>query len=232
MPAIARVRALESHVALDGSMADLLVLAIDATKAYPSPLLRLTTFLGKPRRYDPPLFLGLYAEALRTETIRREDDRWYDRLSGGLWLTADLWRSRDLSSFARLRGGAGLEKVDEWEGTDWSPGGGADAELMLDGAGFHHLRASVLAEAVLPASSARPPLPLERNRRRLTARAEYEVILLAVNDQPLSAVLDVRAQERDDVPAYPTTWRWQATAGLRFNLFAPPRRTAAPQEKL
>jgi hypothetical protein len=53
-----------------------------------------------------------------------------------------------------------------------------------------------------------------------------------VNDQPLSAVLDVRGQHRDDVPGLSSDWHVQGTASLRFNLWAPPRRDASVQERL
>jgi hypothetical protein len=53
-----------------------------------------------------------------------------------------------------------------------------------------------------------------------------------VNDQPISAVLDVRAQQRNDVPGLDDDWHVQGTAALRFNLWAPPRRDARVQEKL
>jgi hypothetical protein len=53
-----------------------------------------------------------------------------------------------------------------------------------------------------------------------------------VNDQPLSLVVDGRAQSRDDVPELDTKWHFQGTASVRFNLWAPPRRDASPQDRL
>ncbi|HEY6099710.1 MAG TPA: hypothetical protein VIW03_09790, partial [Anaeromyxobacter sp.] len=73
---------------------------------------------------------------------------------------------------------------------------------------------------------------LPSRRQRQSAKAEYEIILLAVNDQPISAVLDVRGQRRNDVPGLDDGWHLQGTASLRFNLWAPPRRGAPVQEKL
>jgi hypothetical protein len=238
-PGLLRLRALETYVAFDGTAADFTVLGADASRAYPSPLVRLSSFVGRPRRFDPPLYVGAWAEAVRLESLRPTPGRWYDRLSiGALALTLDLWRSRDLGSFVRLRGGAGYETVDRLEGGAFTPQAAADLDLTLDRDGFHHARATFLAEWIRPAASGDlqpedPSLPrLPSDRRRLTARAEYEWIFLAVNDQPLSLVLDGRAQSRDDVPDLSDAWHWQVTASVRFNLWAPPRRDAALQERL
>src|SRR6266511_2075374 len=215
-PALARIRALETFVAFDGEFADFTVFGVDASRAYPSPLLRLTTFVGKPRRFDPPLFIGAWLEVVRIESLRTESHRWFDRISAGsAALTLDLWRSRDLASFVRLRGGAGYETVDQLTGGAWTPQAAADLDLTLDEGGFHHLRGTFLAEWIKPAGTDdfQPEDPavarLPSDRHRWTTKAEYEWIFLAVNDQPLSVVLDARAQSRNDVPELPTKWFFQ-----------------------
>jgi len=238
-PALARLRALETFVSFDGKYGDFTVFGIDASRAYPTPLLRVTTFVGRPRRFDPPLYLGGWLEAVRVESLRAESGRWYDRLSvGALALTLDLWRSHDLASFFRVRGGAGYETVDQLSGGAFTPQAAADLDMTLDGGGFHHVRGTFLAEWIRPAVSddfqpddpAAPRLPA--HRRRYTGKAEYEWIFLAVNDQPLSLVVDGRVQRRNDVPDLPTKWHVQGTASVRFNLWAPPRRDAPQQDKL
>ncbi len=238
-PALARVRALETFVGFDGTFADFTVFGVDASRAYPSPLVRITTFVGKPRRFDPPLYVGGWLEVVRVETLRTETRRWFDRVSfGAAALTLDLWRSRDLASFVRLRGGTGFEKVDQLTDSAWTPQAGADLDLTLDRAGFHHARGTFLAEWIRPAGSGdfQPTDPaverLPSRRHRYTGKAEYEWIFLAVNDQPLSLVLDGRVQSRNDVPELPAKWHFQGTASVRFNLWAPPRRDAAHQEQL
>jgi hypothetical protein len=237
-PALARFRALETFAAFDGKWADFTAFGVDASRAYPSPLFRITTFVGKPRRFDPPLFVGGWLEAVRIETLRT-DAGWFDRMElGAAALTLDLWRSRDLASFIRLRGGAGYERTTQLDGAAWVPHAALDLDLTLDRGGFHHLRLTAMQEWLAPAGQGRyqpkdPAAPLLPARRfRQTAKAEYEVILLAVNDQPLSAVLDVRGQRRNDVPGLEDRWNVQGTASLRFNLWAPPRRDAPVQEKL
>jgi hypothetical protein len=238
-PALLRLRALETFVTFDGKYADFTALGVDASRAYPSPLVRITTFVGRPRRFDPPLYVGGWLEAVRAESLRTESGRWFDRLSiGALALTVDLWRSRDLASFVRLRGGAGYEVVDQLAGGAWTPQAAADLDVTLTRDGHHHARATFLAEWIRPAGASRfqpedagaPRLP--QTRERYGAKAEYEWIFLAVNDQPLSLVLDGRARSRNDVPDLPTRWLFQGTASVRFNLWAPPRRDAPAQQKL
>jgi hypothetical protein len=238
-PALARIRALETFVAFDGNYGDFTLIGLDLARSYPTPLIRLSTFVGKPRRFDLPLNVGAWLEAIRVESLRTESGLWFDRLSiGAAALTVDLWRSRDLASFVRLRGGAGYENVEQMTGGAFTPQAAADLDLTLDRSGFHHVRATFLAEWIRPLESddlqpedpLAPRLPV--NRERYTAKAEYEFIFLAVNDQPLSLVLDGRAQRRDDVPDLPSKWHFQGTASVRFNLWAPPRRDAALQEKL
>jgi hypothetical protein len=220
-------------------MTDFTAFGIDASRAYPSPLIRITTFVGRPRRFDPPLYVGGWFEALHVETLRTEHHRWFDRVSiGAAALTLDLWRSRDLGSFLRLRGGAGYETVSQLGGGAWVPQAGADLDLTLDRDGLHHLRGTFLAEWIRPAGSStfQPTdgaVPrLSSHRYRFTGKAEYEVVFSAVNDQPISLVLDGRAQSRDDVPDLPASWHYQGTASVRFNLWAPPRRDARQQERL
>ncbi len=237
--ALARVRALETFVGFDGDYTDFTAFGIDASRAYPSPLIRITTFIGKPRRFDPPLYVGGWVEALHVESLRTESRRWYDRVSiGAAALTLDLWRSRDLGSFVRLRGGAGYEQVSQLTGGAWTPQAAADLELTLDRDGLHHARATFLSEWIEPAGSSEfqpedaAVARLPTDRHRYTAKAEYEVIFTGINDQPISLVLDGRAQSRNDVPDLPSKWHFQGTASVRMSLWAPPRRDARQQEKL
>lgn len=237
--ALARFRAVETYVGFDGDLTDFTAFGVDASRAYPSPLVRITTFVGRPRRFDPPLYVGLWAEALHVETLRTEHRRWFDRVSfGAAAITLDLWRSRDLASFLRLRGGVGYETVSQLLGGAWVPQAAADLELTLDRDGLHHLRATALAEWVRPSggSSLQPEdtaAPrLSQDRYRWTGKAEYEVVFSAVNDQPVSLVVDGRAQSRNDVPDLPARWHYQGTASVRFSLWAPPRRDARQQDRL
>lgn len=231
-PALARLRFLEGWASADGKYGELLVFGVDASRVYPTPLLRITTFFGKPRRFDPPLNFGLWAEGLRMEVLQTEAGKKFDRtmMASGA-VTADLWRSRDLSDFLRVRAGAGYE---ESEGGAWSsfvPHAAIEGEVTLGEGGRHHLRGSALAE-LLANSGGRLDETLPANRSRLTVKGEYEVVAFALNNLPVSLALEAKAQKRDDVPDYPTDWIFQAGAQLRFSAWAPPRRDAKPQGSL
>ena len=45
----------------------------------------------------------------------------------------------------------------------------------------------------------------------------------AINDQPITLKLAVGGEKRDDLPGVPDRWGFVFDAGLRFNLWAPPR---------
>jgi hypothetical protein len=222
----------EGWASADGNHGELLVFGIDASRVYPTPLLRITTFFGKPRRYDPPLYFGLWAEGLRMEFLTTRGGKNFDRtMYAAGAVTVDVWRSRDLSDFVRLRVGAGYEEA---LGGDWGsfvPHAALEGELTLGRNGFHHVRASAQAEE-LTSSGKGLAAELPGNRSRFTVKGEYEVILFALNNQPISLVLEGKGTKRDDVPDYPTGWIGQVGAQLRFNLGAPPRRSATRQESL
>lgn len=231
-PALARLHFLEGWAGSSGKHGELLVFGIDASRVYPTPLLRITTFVGKPRRYDPPLYFGLWGEGLRMEFLETNSGRQFDRtmmVAGAV--TVDVWRSKNLSDFVRIRAGGGYEEA---MGGDWSslvPLAALEGELTLGDTGSHHVRASALTE--LPTNSGQGlDASLPENRTRLTVKAEYEFVILALNNQPLSIALEAKAVKRDDVPDYTTDWIVQGGAQLRFSLWAPPRRDAKPQRSL
>jgi hypothetical protein len=231
-PGLARMHFLEGWASADGNHGELLVFGVDASRVYPTPLLRITTFFGKPRRFDPPLYFGLWAEGLRMEFLETDGGEAFDRtmMANGA-VTVDLWRSKDLADFVRVRVGAGYEEA---MGGDWSsfvPHAAVEGELTLGRNGFHHVRASALSEW-LTNSGDGLDARLAENRSRLTVKGEYEVILFALNNQPVSFALEAKATKRDDVPDYATGWIVQGGAQLRFSLWAPPRRDAKPQDSL
>lgn len=231
-PALARMRFLEGWAGSDGKHGELLVFGVDASRVYPTPLLRITTFFGKPHRYDPPLYFGLWGEGLRMEFLETANGKTFDRtmIANGA-VTVDVFRSRDLSDFVRLRVGAGYEQA---MGGDWGsfvPHAAIEGELTLGKNGFHHVRAMAQGELLTNSGDALA-VGLPDNRSRLTGKLEYEFILLAINNQPLSLALEAKAIKRDDVPDYPTDWLTYAGAQLRFSLWAPPRRDAKLQDSL
>ncbi|MDC0709610.1 hypothetical protein POL68_14155 [Stigmatella sp. ncwal1] len=218
-----RLAFLESELYPGEENLDITLIRYDFNVERKVPLFRITTFFGKPRRFDVGLNLGFWSEAIHQEIIEREDSE----LSLLTWLalhgTLDLWHSEDLVSFVRLRAGAGLERDRTNALNTVVPTVALEGDLTLDVNGFHHLIFGVEAEKVLLAEevTGRPLRP-----ERLKARVGYELILLAINDQPLSLVADGRGGWRNDMAGVSPKWEWSANAGLRVSLWAPARRSA------
>jgi hypothetical protein len=231
-PALARMHFLEGYTTADGKNAELLVFGVDASRVYPTPLLRITTFFGKPRRFDPPLYFGLWAEGLRMEFLETNAGEQFDRtmfLNGAV--TVDVFRSKDLSDFVRLRVGAGYEEAMAGAWGSFVPHAALEGELTLGDTGSHHVRAVAQTE-LLTDSGDGLDARLPANRARTTVKAEYEAVIFALNNQPVTLAVEAKAVKRNDVPDYPTAWVPYVGAQLRFNFWAPPRRDAKVQESL
>ncbi|NOJ82115.1 hypothetical protein [Myxococcus xanthus] len=218
-----RLRFLETELHLGVPSLDLTAARYDFSVERDDPLFRVTTFFGKPRRHDLHLNLGLWMETLRVEELERGGEVGRFLTWGTLHATVDLWRSKDLVSYVRVRAGPSFERDSVNGFNTFVPGAALEADLTLDQDGFHHLRLGVEAEKVLlaPAVAGRPLRP-----ERLRLQAGYEVIILAINDQPLSLLVDGRGMKRGDIAGVPEQWEWSASAGLRFSLWAPARRSA------
>ncbi|MBN8226411.1 hypothetical protein JYK02_02695 [Corallococcus macrosporus] len=207
----------------DAASYEATLLRYDFRSQNDAPLFRVTTFYGRPRRFDVYANLGFWMEVLHGEQVRREDVH-ADFLSlAATHVTLDLWHSSDLVSYVRVRAGPAVER-DRTNGFfTLVPSAALEGDLTLDRDGFHHVRFGAEAQKVLLGEQVEGR-PLRPERLRL--RAGYEVILLAINDQPVSLTLDGRGTWRDDVANAPAGWEWSAQAGLRFSLWAPARRSA------
>jgi hypothetical protein len=208
----------EAHLAPYGG--ELVVAHYDVSRRFDDPLLRITTFFGRPRRTDVTLHLGGWIELGSLELHRTDvgDARLW-RLATA-HATLDLWQSADLESYARVRGGLGVEGAsadDLPDRTAITPGGALESDLTLDRRGFHHVGAEIVHERPRYVDGT------EGTAERTRARLHYELIVLAINDQPLSLRLSAGAERRDDIPGLPDRWALTANAGLRFSLWAPPR---------
>lgn len=218
-----RLRLLETELYLGEPAFDATLLRYDFSVERREPLFRVTTFFGKPRRYDVDINLGLWTEVLHVEELERGGTEAGFLTWAAVHATLDLWHSKDLVSYVRLRAGPSVERDYKNGFTTLVPGAALEGDLTLDRDGFHHLNMAVEAEKVLlaPSVEGRPLRP-----KRLRVKAGYELILLAINDQPLSLVVDGRGMWRDDLANVPARWEWSASAGLRFSLWAPARRAA------
>lgn len=181
----------------------------------------ITTFVGKPRRIDLDVNLTAYIETLRLEVWNQQG---YLTI-GSAQASLDLWHSKDLDSFLRLRAGPGLEFDLATKNAALKTEAALDGDFTLDRDGFHHILAQVQGEKLFfdPVTTAHA-----HNPQRLRTMLGYEVILLAINDYPLSLVLDGRATWRDDLPNVKPGWDFSGNVGLRFSFWAPARRNASP----
>ncbi|WP_428266928.1 hypothetical protein [Haliangium sp.] len=219
-----RFRFVEGEIFLDPFSGRLVLLHYDLSRRYDNPLIRITTFFGKPRRSDLSFNLGTWFEGgdieLHSSELGDEVLIRYATLHG----TIDLWQSPDLYSTVRLRGGLGWESTtpegDEDPRPAFTPGAALEADLTLDRKGFHHIGATVSYEH--PRYFERHPR-LGKSSQRIEADVSYELIVLAINDQPLSLFVSAGASKRDDLEVMPSTWSARAKAGLRFSLWAPAR---------
>jgi hypothetical protein len=206
---------------------DATLIRYDWSVARQAPLFWVSTFIGTPRRHDFSMDAGGWFEALHLETLKRGATETNNFLTlGTVNLTLDLWHSRDLVSYLRVRAGPSAE-VDTTRGfTSLKPVAALEFDATLDEGGFQHLHVAAEAEKLFFDSTVEGRV---RNPSRLRLTAGYEHILIAINDYPLSFVLDGRATWRDDLPNIVPGWEFGAEAGLRFSFWAPARRAAVLQ---
>ena len=212
----------EGNVHMQPFSADVTAFHYDISHRYTDALLRITTFVGTPQRHDLFLDLGLWTEAGGLELRRTNlgDSQLWKHASA--MATLDLWQSDDMMSFVRIRTGGGLEgQHDDKYGyrSALTETTALDIDTVLDDKGFHNLRFELAHEVPRYFS----PYVSNVFVQRMHARLQYEAIVLAINDQPLTVRLAAGGEKRNDVPGIPDTWAFVFDAGLRFNLWAPPR---------
>ncbi|CAN5783489.1 hypothetical protein BH11MYX2_BH11MYX2_24840 [soil metagenome] len=218
-----RFRFVQGEVHLEPFTAELVVAHYDFSHKFIDPLVRITTFVGEPARHDLHLNLGGWTEVGGLEihqTPLGYSQQWRHATAD---VTFDLWQSANLDSFARIRTGVGLEG----QYTDVTGyrsavvyGSAFELDTVLDPEGHHNLRFELIHE--IP----RYFTPLEytgKVARRLLAHVQYETVLLAINDQPLTFKFAVGGENRDDLPGIKSQWAFVMDAGLRFSLWAPAR---------
>ena len=218
-----RLHLLEGSAWLGGNETRILATAVryDFSLRRTSPPLWITTFIGRPRRLDLDLNLTGWFETLRFELI---SDKSYLTLASAN-AAIDLWHSKDLQSYLRVRLGPAAELDLQTRSLALRPEVAVEADFTLDPDGFHHFTGAVVGEKLFFET------PIDGRRtspQRVRARVGYELILLAINDYPLTLVVDARAMWRDDLPNVTPGWDFGLDAGLRFSFWAPQRRTAVP----
>lgn len=221
-----RLRVVEGDVHLAPFSADVVLFHYDMSHRFLDPLLRITTFMGTPRRHDLTLDVGIWSQAGHVEVhhapMSKGGDSTLWKLGVGQ-VTLDLWQSAQLDSYARLRTGMGWERLYTESIGDLSAVTGASAfEIgwIPDDRGFHNLKLELQHEVP---RYFQPHPKTGRYGNRMRARFEYEAIALAINDQPISIVVGAQSERRDDLPDSTNTWAFVADIGARFSLWAPPR---------
>lgn len=222
-----RIRAVQGQVHLAPFSGEVVLAHYDLSHRFLDPLLRVTTFVGTPRRHDLYLDLGMWTEAGNLEV---HHNALADGGDATLWrfgvaqVTLDIWQSERMDSFARVRTGTGVERLYTETMGDRSAVTASSAfeiDSVLDDRGFHNLHLQLSHEA--PRYFVPHP-KTGRYGNRMKARFEYELIALAINDQPLSLTLGASGEKRDDLPgAVSDKWAFVADVGARFSLWAPPR---------
>ncbi len=218
-----RLRFVEGGVHLEPFSAEMVLAHYDLSHRFLDPLVRITTFVGEPQRHDLTLDLGMWTEVGALElhrTSRGNTQLWRHATAQ---VTLDLWQSADMGSFARIRTGMALEgQHDEVTGYHSAlvATSAFELDMVVDKEGFHNLRFELEHEL--------PRYFVEMGEtgklaQRFKARLQYEAIVLAINDQPLSLKLAMGGEKRDDIPGLPNQWAFVMDAGLRFSLWAPPR---------
>jgi hypothetical protein len=221
-----RLRIVEGEVRLAPFTANGYLLRYDVSHRRQDPLFRLTTFFGEPRRSDYKMNLGIFLEAVGLEAQSTPQGNVTLWRYGTGHLTFDLWQSSDMYSYLRVRGGAALERILTENSalpdrSAFTPGGAIDADFTLDANGFHHIVATGSVES--PQFFAQRSQDKRSSALRGKGEISYEVIALAINDQPISLRFATSAGRRDDLPGYPDGWVFTSTAGLRLSLWAPAR---------
>ncbi|MFO0744309.1 MAG: hypothetical protein U1F43_01370 [Myxococcota bacterium] len=196
---------------------------LDSSNDGDDPFLRVTTFVGTPARHDVYVTAGSWGELLTLEHRARAsaDDSFVRVVGGGL--TWDLWHDADMTSYFRVRAGLALDDILR-RGEDAvlavTPLAYLEGDFTFDDAGFHHLKLSSGYEALF-FDAGHSEID---SFRRFQSELAYELVLIALNDQPITLRAAVSGGYRDDL-VDPTRNGWEvtATAGLRFSLWAPAR---------
>jgi hypothetical protein len=210
---------------------DLTAVRFDLSHRYQEPLLRITTFFGEPARHDFYLNVGVFSEALHLERAPRGIDGEQALTLASVQATLDLWQSADLRSYVRLRAGPGVEmRFGPWRSearyVGFLPRAVLEGNLIVGKRAFQQVDFRLRGDLLRSVSWAPRTLPGDWIA---DAEAAYEVVLIAIDDQPVSLRLAGVARVRDDatvvVPAAhldPPGWEWQGTAGFRMSFFSPP----------
>lgn len=204
--------------------------ALDYQHLHRRPSFWVTSFFGEPRIHpiSSPLGGGFRLLTLRDRPASNRSV--VDTEIGEVHMAWNPWQSSDLYSHLRIEGGAALGKF--WPQRDevtknlgggaWYAGPTAAVRLRasLGQGGLHYVFADV--EYMRPRHLDGPRAGTWFNRFGTTLA--YEGVLLAIDDQPISLRVGASGVVRDDLIDGNATYELKLTTGLRFSLWAPPRK--------
>jgi hypothetical protein len=229
-----RLAILDGEARINPFGLDVTALRYDLSHAYEFPLLRVTTLWREPARHDLFLNIGVYGEAARMQ-IEPEGEVGNHQLTlGTIQPTLDIWQSWDLRSYVRLRFGPVVHmRFGPWHEearlVTSLPETALEGNFILGKRALQQARFRLRGQWLRKLTSS---VPLARDWL-VDGEASYEIILLAINDQPVSLRFAGRVGTRDEgpqpatvtpVPAPPPgrDLEWTATGGVRISFFSPP----------
>jgi hypothetical protein len=214
----------EGSVTIDDFQLNGLFLAYDYQLNKRRPMYHLTTFFGTPKRYDVAANLGTGFRILRFEgrTPSARDTK--DLEFGEAHLGLNLWSSDDMYNRLRVEAGGDAGRI--WDDRQLKEGpayGGFTSAVhfraTLGSGGLHYLFLDAnyqrfgLMQGVRKGTFA----------NKVQGSIAYELIMVAINDQPLSFRLGAASSFRDDISSGQSISETTFQTGLRFSFWAPPR---------
>jgi hypothetical protein len=228
-----RLAILDGEARINPFGLDVTALRYDLSHAYQFPLLRLTKLWWEPSRHDLFLNIGVYGEAARMQ-IEPEGEVGNHQLTlATIQPTLDLWQSWDLRSYVRLRFGPVVHmRFGPWHEearlVTSLPETAVEGNFILGKRALQQARFRLRGQWLRNLTSSTPLA----NDWLVDGEASYEIILLAINDQPVSLRFAGRVGTRDEGPQPPPKGilpaapghdlEWSATGGVRISFFSPP----------
>ncbi|MBW1873280.1 MAG: hypothetical protein JRJ19_14515 [Deltaproteobacteria bacterium] len=175
------LRALEGFVVVDDLEIKGRLFAYDLSHASTTPLLRITTFFGKPMRHDLFMDIGCGLELADLHVHPHRSRDLIELEFAEFHVAWDVWQSADLYNHIRLKTGVGIGGM--WELGDNSketyiltPNVAIESKFGLDRDGFHYLLGDLYW--VMPVLL-NQQAGVTKSRAGLTAA--YEMVFLAIS---------------------------------------------------
>ena len=216
-------KVVEGTVSIDDLQVEGLLFGYDMSQTSNTPLLRVTTFFGDPARHDLYMDVAWGMRLMKIE-VNPHRAKMIQMEYGEIHLTWDIWQSGDLYNHIQLKLGAilGQKIFDEADKDDpvfVAPNAMIEARFGLGDSGLHYLYGDVHWQMPFNIYGS----DAGRYNTRVGAKLAYEAIFIALNDQPLSLLLEAGLDYRNDLGPDVPDLDMYATAGFRFSFWAPAR---------